>query len=237
MPLPPSKFMANTEVCFDDFLSAHPGLKTVELLAEFCLPEAKGAVASIQAWQRRTVKFPRGEALLRLRCFLTLAGYEVEEFSQLERPVRQLGMLISMNHVSPQSAALKLGYDSRNGSHSIWRITLGKGSFTTRTRNAMTRLLRSWESRIAADMDQWRERIVEITGAAPEMEVSEAVQDVQDALMPIVATGFGRLVATLTPMAQAFLEIDQSQAVRDATRDGASIDELITILTELRGTL
>lgn len=236
MTLPTQKFIAPTETCFRHFMSEHPQLDATELLAEFCLPKAKGAVTSVQAWQRGSVTFPRGEALLRLRCFLTLAGYEVEEFSQLEGIVRQLAMMISMDRITPFDAAAKLGFDSVNRLHSLWQITHGKRSFTTDTREALVKLLRRRSSKVDTEMEAWQKRITAISGEAPVVSFEEQKSDLQN-VMPAIAVGFGRLVTTLTPMADALLKADQQQAVRDATRDGASIDELIKMLTDLRESL
>lgn len=218
-------------------MSEHPQLEATELLAEFCLPEAKSAVASVQAWQRGTIDFPRGDALLRLRCFLTLVGYEVEEFSRLEGIVRHLAMMIGVGRIKPIDAAAKLGFSSPNHKlQSLWQITLGKRGFTTDTRKELVKLLRRRSSKIDAEVEVWRQRITAVIGEA-ESPPPEEKPDLQETLMPEVATGFGRMVTALTPLAQSLRQSERPQAVRDATRDGASIDELIKALTELRESL
>lgn len=236
MTLPTSKLIAPTEECFQHFMSKHSQLEVAELVAAFCLPRAKEAVASVQGWQRGVIQFPSGEALLRLRCFLTLVGYEVEEFSRLEGIVRQLAMMISMDRITPYDAAEKLGFESQNRLHSIWQITHGKRGFTTDTRKALVKLLRRRSSKIDTEVEAWRQRIIAVIGEI-EAPPPEEKPDLQETLMPEVATGFGRMVAALTPLAQSLQRSERPQAVRDATRNGASIDELIKALEALRESL
>lgn len=238
MSLPTSKFIGTTEVCFDHFLEANPRLEAVELIAEFCLPNAKGAVTSVQNWQRRAIQFPRGDALLRLRCFLTLAGYDVTEFLEREGIVREVAMAISVGSTTPQKVADKLGSASGDYNlHSLWQITLAKQGVSDKVREDLKLLVGSSRRKVRERTKKWRERILVTVGQPPTVEVVEQETDLQAMLMPVVATSFGRSVTALTPMVQALLKAEQPQAVRDATRDGASIDELIEALTALRKSL
>lgn len=238
MSLPTTRYMAPTEECFQHFLATHPQLAVVELVAEFCLPKARGAVASVQGWQRRAIKFPRGDALLRLRCLLTLAGYDVTEFLEREGLVRDVAMAISVGGFTPQEVAAELGSTSGDYNlHSLWQITLARQGLSDKVRENLTSLVDGSRRRVRERTKKWRNRILEVIGSPPVVESKKQEADLQEVLMPEVAVGFGRIVAALTPMAQALLQSERPQAVSDATRGGVSIDELIKALTELRESL
>lgn len=53
---------------------------------------------------------PTGDTLLKLRCFLSLVGYQVEEFIELPKPTKRFAELIMLGVIDVEEARSILGY-------------------------------------------------------------------------------------------------------------------------------
>lgn len=234
-----AKITANAAVCFEDFfVEKHPQLPMLRLLAEFC--ENGNGLASrpavdlkmVQAWQRDEYK-PGGELQVYIRCFLTLAGYEVIEMKQLEGCVQKLAMISSLGLLSMEEIARRIWPTSDHALKNLLRVLTGGGGFTNAARKEAEAIAaqnkRAMESRARA----WRERIRELAGPLPSQ--GQAILPVRDDHMQVMATAFGRSVATCIALGKVLSENGRVQDVRSATGGGQMMHELAGLLKKLSG--
>lgn len=233
----PSKVSVETEECFRDFTEKHASqIPVLELLADFCLPEVKNRLQSVLGWHKGTIAFPGGEALLRLRCFLTLAGYQVAEMTSRVKPARDLGMMIGFGVVKPQEAADALKYQSLKPLDGIWRITVLKSGYSATTGEKLTEFLTPTRRRkLAAAQKLWQARVNEVLGLQEEVKqpAEELSQTAMDNLRIQLAAGLGSTVTTATSLVNLLLANGGAQAAYEATADGQDVIELIAALKKL----
>ena len=119
----------NTAKCFAHYVAKLPpkGSKTIGLvrrpLKDFC----NVGDAALGIWMRDPgkKKMPIGEPLLKLRFFLELMGYEVQELTELQPVIYRLASMIAFGAVTAADAQAYLGYTDHNA---INRMVLGRGS-------------------------------------------------------------------------------------------------------------
>jgi hypothetical protein len=229
MPVAAPRFVGDTKACFGDFITKHPQLSVIQLVAEFC---DKADTPTVQKWQLGA-HWPVGHRLLHLRCFLSLAGYEVTEMQRLEGNVKQLAMIVGLQleRVTPEAVAEKLGYDSVKKVDGLWRITLKGGGFQPPVREQIDKLCRIYGKEAETKASEWRGRIAQVTGG--ELTVSPPPPVTQENLIPIVAAAFGRTVATAIALGNALLKANEEQAAREATSGGMTMNELVDIFRRL----
>lgn len=99
-----------TKACLDQFTKKYDFLAARRVLAAFC--QVRSETAS--AWQRG-LRLPVGVALLRLRIFLELAGFQVGEYRELPDANKKLAELLAFDIVTHEQATARLGYQDDHG--------------------------------------------------------------------------------------------------------------------------
>ena len=224
----PLRLVADTETCFYDLVSKHPELPVIELIADFCGTK----VTSVQHWQRQD-HFPRGGELLRLRCFLSLAEYGVNELAQLRGIVKDLAFVIAFNLAGPLETERTLGYTSdivkRPQPGSLWRILLKGEGYSSSVEEKLEALVETHKSALASQSKRWKGRIAEVIGAPEVPKKAPAATVPPDT---VLATAFARQVGSTTALGQMLTGANKA-AVLSATHGGADIQELIALLQQL----
>ncbi len=222
----PSKFMGTAQQCFDDLVTKHPQLQMVELLAEFC----RTNIEVVQRWQRAQY-WPGGELQLRLRCFLELAGYEVDELNRLQRHPRMLVRLIGLTRLEPRDIAKGVGYRS-SGLQSIWRIALqGDSQPSPEVGARIEQLAQKHSTTQATAAQHWQQRISALT--ASRQPTAEPPEPPRLPVDPQLLATFARAVAMTASLGRMLLDHNEAIAVREATRGGQDLVELKEILERL----
>lgn len=112
------RFTGTTADCFAHLMHSNPTLGVVKKLANFC---GASDIGVIERWATGTQRFAGGNDLVRLRCFLAAAGYEVTDLQRLSSNHQRLAFAIGFRIVSPEDVRSHLGYDKME---SVWRIVI-----------------------------------------------------------------------------------------------------------------
>lgn len=222
------RLIADTETCFYDLVGKHPELPVIELVADFCGTK----VTRVQCWQRQEY-FPRGGELLRLRCFLWLADYGVDELTKLSGPVRDLAFVIAFNLADALETERTLGYTSdivkRPQPGSLWRVILRGEGFSPSRQEKLETLVETHKSAVTSGIEHWKGKIAEVIGAP------ETPKKVPAATIPsdtMLATAFARQVGSTTALGQMLTGANNASLL-SATHGGADLRELIALLQRL----
>lgn len=109
---------APTVNCLQDFGQRVKLAAGVSLLAEFTKVTPETALGWFRLDKGGEIEdgrgLPKGGTLLRLRCFLELVGYEVEELRELTEPACHLAWSIALDVVSVEEALKRLKYAENN---------------------------------------------------------------------------------------------------------------------------
>lgn len=106
-------FSGDTNACLQHFFNRHQWQETQQFVAEFSGVDK----STVRRWKNG--RMPEGEALLRVRVLLDLAGYRAEEFIVLAEPVKQFARAIALNLIEPEDASSMLGYQNIKGLYDI----------------------------------------------------------------------------------------------------------------------
>lgn len=225
------RFVGNTTACFTDFINTYPGLMAHQLLAEFCGDDV--TVKIVHNWQRGDY-FALGMHLLKLRCFLALAGYDVEELARLNGDYRLLGYAICFGIFDAAETEDRLGYKG-SGLKSLWRLVLHGGDPIAGVKQKATDLLvPAVKSQIRERQNRWRSRIGQWLEAQALTQPATTPVPATLSVDPALAVAFARLVAATTALGSSMLTgVGLKQAVLDATRAGLDLTELIDVLQQL----
>lgn len=109
----PIAFRGDTFQCLGDLLNKEVAPRA--LVAEFCRVELETVARWEQGVKVRDVhpdmaQFPKGETLLRLRCFLDWLGYKVSDHLNLPLPTQRLNQLIAFDVLTADQTRAELGY-------------------------------------------------------------------------------------------------------------------------------
>lgn len=148
-------FSGNTAECLVDFGTRYPGMEGRKLLANFCRvtvhPTTKDWLSGEQV--------PKGEPLLRVRCFLSLADYTVSEFEELPEVAQQFMMLMATDIVTIEAAQRELEYKGLKG---LYDITLrGKSPLQDKVFR-LERLVHRNVDTLQGVLDEWRSNIAAV---------------------------------------------------------------------------
>lgn len=166
-----ASFRGSTSDCAQDYGGRYNVASGLGLMAEF----TDVVVPTTLGWVRGE-NLPTGDTLLKLRCFLHIVGYRVEEFVELPKPTRHFAELVSLGVMSVKEAADQLGY--RN-TQDLYRVLLrGQGLLPDKV-HKLQRIVSDHEEQRRALIDGWRTRL-----ASSRMGVggSEEGQDTGDKL-------------------------------------------------------
>jgi len=213
------RFVGDTKTCFFNLLERRSDFAMISLIAEFCDVNTD----IIQRWQARKY-FPGGEQLIRLRCFLHFAGYEVTELQQLRGEARTLALMIGTGILKPEK--INLGYGSKNSTHSLWRVLVQGGGYTSKVAGSMSGLYTPTRKKKLENCSQeWQARIAALIDEPVVTEAADLSADTE-----VLAASFGRLIGSVVSLGHLLLEHEGTEAALRATRAGADLRELRELL-------
>jgi hypothetical protein len=159
--------MPSTAACVRDFAKRRPG--DYGLLADYCGVEANTVLSWFGGKQ-----LPKGETLIKLRCFMELAGYKVDELHVLSPVALRFAQMIGYGMISAEDVRVLLDYGDMSGVYNT--LLQGKAVLPSR-RYRLERLSNEYANEVAAKGDQLRADI---------NPSGEVVTDVADVAEPVV---------------------------------------------------
>jgi hypothetical protein len=152
-------FSGTTAECLADFGTRYSGMEGRKLLANFCKVVVHPTTREWTSGER----VPKGEPLLRVRCFLSLAGYTVSEFEELPDVAQQFMLLLATDVVKVEDAQRELGYKDIKG---LYDITLrGKSPLRDKVFR-LEQLVRQRADTLRGVSDKWRSDIAAVLSGA-----------------------------------------------------------------------
>ncbi len=148
-----------TEERMHQFFTEHPRPVEQAFLAEW----TGSARTTLLSWQ--TNAMPKGERLLRLRCFLHLAEYSPREFEALQPAARSLALLIFLKAYTPKEVAQLLEYTD---DHGVYRLLLQGDSVMPERAHKLEQVIRSHRTDIEQGVVGWKElyaQVCQVTGS------------------------------------------------------------------------
>lgn len=150
------KFSGTTTECLLDFGQRDTeGNEGRKLLARFAGVVEHPTAREWLSGQRQ----PLGETLLKVRCFLYLAGYQVSEFEAVPKVARKLALLIATDLVVLDDVQDELGYKNRDGVFST--ILRGKSPMRDKVFR-MERLVNTHHEDLSQEVNSWRDQILQL---------------------------------------------------------------------------
>jgi hypothetical protein len=187
------------------------------------LPEFTRVVdATVLKWLSGE-NLPTGETMIRLRTFLEVAGYELEEALQLNELVRDLSSCIGFGVVDVDETRQRLGYRNNNA---VFDLVLRAGGLSTDRIQGLRKIIDMVRKDLDVARAEWQERLHSVRtlsneGSSSFREARESLVDSSDAHdIPSVAVlnytvNVLRGIATLLSNADVALsEDDRFQAWR-----------------------
>lgn len=175
---------------------------------------------------------PTGDTLLKLRCFLHIVGYRVDEFIDLPRPTRHFADLVAMGVLSVDDATEQLGYQNTKD---LYRVLLrGQGLLTDKV-HRLQRIVSDHEEQRRTLIDEWRSRLasrrmgvsdtpeesdVEVVGPPPVIEPPLAATllvlnlETASKLLNQLSSGGGLWVGLARQLLEADLSAEQLEGLR-----------------------
>ncbi len=122
------------------------------LLGGFCEVERE----TVHRWQPSFDSL-RGPNLLRTRCFLYLAGYEVTELQGMREPVRLLALIVGLKVIEdPLEVQEGIGFERRSHPHSLYRIIIRNESVSAEVAKSVTTLVSEHHDELRAAIQEKR---------------------------------------------------------------------------------
>jgi hypothetical protein len=238
---PTTKFVGTTEECFAALFANRSDTERLalrKLIADFCDVQT----TAVSRWERGRESV-RGMSLLRLRCFLHLAGYEVREVDGYSELRRTLLLAIGLGVIEdPYAVQARLGYGTPRDQHdlkSLYRIILHNKNYSEGVGDELIKLCDELRDKLSAALaEKGREvrRALEMLTVEPQRLVASSPSSPVESLNPLTVTAFVRSVgltlALGTPLTGNPAAI---QAVLQATRGGMDLRELKLMLEGLLG--
>lgn len=170
-------YRGKTSDCVQDYGRRFNAIDGLGLLAEFA-----GIVPTTALGWVRGDNIPSGDALLRLRCFLHLLGYEVEEYVSLPKVTQRFAQLIALNVINVEQAAHHLHYQNTQDVYHF--ILRGRGVQPDRA-HRIQRVVGEFELSRQEALQHWRPRLEELLPVEPH-PVSIAEQPATEVFVPEV---------------------------------------------------
>lgn len=237
-------FNGSTSECLADFFSRHPWRRVQAFTAQATGVE-KGAV---RYWYNG--KLPVGRPLLAVRTVLDLAGYRVEGFSNLPRPIRQFSQAIALDLISVQEAQELLEYADLKGVYSI--LLRGK-SFSRPRQHRLQGWVDREGKRIDAVAAELKERLQALPlnpnyrppqrQSEPEPEVSvRTAPDEMEGLVSVhenshLAEGLAHALLSADALSKALLESPDQACLMQVLHELIGDRDIQSIADRLRGVL
>lgn len=195
-----TSFTGLTTACLLDY-SRRASLHDLDVMASFVgvtAATALGWVAKESTKSRdKEVALPKGRTLLKLRYFLELTGYTVQELEDLPGPARQLAMAIALDVISVARAVTKMEY---NDEGAIYRQTLqpmrGLGP---KREGYLNELVAESEQACLEKAAEWRERLASRPVVSQEVTSKVAPTSAVDTAMlsVVLSSGLQMVAAAL----------------------------------------
>lgn len=239
---PTTKFVGTTEECFKHLFqdrTRHERYALHKLLSDFCGVRGE----AVSRWERGRQQV-RGTSLVRLRCFLHLAGYEVKEVDGFQEPVRSLLLIVGLG-IAPDGEKFdahalekSLGYDEDSNLKSLYRIILRNEGYSDETAKSIREICDSLRDKLDESMREMRSEIKRVlaglTVEEPRLVARSASPAPSEPVDPLAVTSFARSVALTLSLGKAIAGNPAAAvAVRRATRGGMDLEELADMLGEL----
>lgn len=146
-----ASFMGSTEECVSNLASRFSMDILRPLVADFCAVVEPTA----RDWLQGN-RLPVGEPLIRLRVFLHLTDYRVDELDELNINLRRLNQAIALGIYTPTQVQETLGY---NNVQEVYRVVLRGSGLKAKRALQLERLLGDVEEDINKRFARWQARI------------------------------------------------------------------------------
>lgn len=236
------KFNGTTEQCLHHLAATAFDRDPGEALASFV-----GATKhpTVDRWFSNRAK-PVGEYLLKIRYFLELLGYHVNELEMLDPTVRDAGRLVAFSIIEPDDLAKEFGYRAtENAKDSMMRVLFGKSVPSADKIEKARQMLDA-----CADLVEEKRR--EIIGNLPVPKKAGNGQDRDQRIAAVapahvprrqdrnesVIDALANMVKAMIPIADLVLSDDFSPEQRKNLRERADVDgvfRLSNLLNRLCG--
>ena len=189
-------FSGTTKDCAKDFFAQSDWLVAKPLLVQFTQVDGQ----TVRKWYTEKC-MPVGLPLLRLRVFLDLLGYKVQEFNKLSKTAKDFSRCIAFGYISTKEACEKLGYINEK---SLFDVVLrGRtpvvdrmyrvGRFVEDSREDLDQLIQDFNERVGGELQLTEELDVpdeEPVGALAIVSASdlEEVEPIVDAIVSTIAS-------------------------------------------------
>ena len=224
--------IGSTEKCLEHYFARQPGLEHLDVMARLCRVD----VPKVQRWQAKVVPV-RGEELLRVRCFLSCAGYEVKELDSLKPNVQQLALLAGSGLLDPQFVTTAIGYGGTETEFqsqrlaSLLRITLQPSGFSDKVEKKIDALLKNHKAKLEELLASWKK---EIRATWPPAETPpEPTAPIYQPISPEITAAWSRMVGACSAMAHAILADEAETEALAATNGGQTMHELAELLQRI----
>lgn len=126
-------------------------IRTKKVIADFC-----GVMAdSVSRWFRSDGPRPVGEPLIKMMCYLDMAGYRVIELERMPKVRRHFAELIGFGYLSGEQAAELLGFTTASNLYQVLRGHFGA------SKDKDQKMWDAWKERreeLERKKAQWHER-------------------------------------------------------------------------------
>ncbi len=231
MILPPQKFVGSTEECFRDLITNHPEVAVIELIGELCC-EGKPATRTNRVMRWKDGRYPpTGLELLKLRCFLHLADYEVTELMRLNAEIRKFAFTVSLCPLDPKKTNTELGYEDAEGQPgALWRILLRGQGYNDDAKKKAKNLVTRHQKTVDQKIEKWQKRIVDVIGDTKTSQQAPAEDTISLDQIDQIATIFGHNIRGAITAGRMLIDADAEGSLLSATRGGLDLMELKDLL-------
>lgn len=151
------KFVGTTAECLTDLYKDRRRAQRLaldRLVGAFCDVEPE----AVHRWQPDFDNM-RGTSLLRARCFLHLAGYEVREFDGLPEAARSLALLVGLQLIDPYDAQRRIGFEHNTSLTSLYRVVLRNEGYSAEVTAGITALVKEGAPALTKALAAKREEV------------------------------------------------------------------------------
>ena len=162
-----------------------------------------------------------GENLLKLRYFLELMDYDVEELNRLQPAVRELGRLYTYDIVTMGEIARALAFTGENTGEQVLRVLMGRRSLVDERLAKAQAFVRQFDETLRETRARLEERRPPLAKAQPVSQPTSSAKPVhQDAKAPVIEA-FALGVQMLLPLADLLLSDRFTADDRNRMREAA----------------
>lgn len=146
--------MGTTQECVANLAETYSVDQIKAPVAELCKVEPETA----REWLLGR-RLPVGEALLRLRIFLQLAGYRVSELDDLPKSVRTVAQMIALDVITLDEATKQLDYTQPQ---EVFRVVLRNSSMMGQRQRLLLKLAEEGQPELEKKLAMWQAHLEEV---------------------------------------------------------------------------